>query len=59
MARRVGFDEVRISAVLAARQKPQEQWTYRADGRIGTTARALPGASPEAWGFKRPPIWTR
>ena len=30
MARRVGFDEVRISAALAARQ-PQEQWTYRAD----------------------------
>ena len=30
MARRVGFDEVRISAALAARQ-PQEQWLYRAD----------------------------
>ena len=30
MARRVGFDEVRIPAALAARQ-PQEQWTYRAD----------------------------
>lgn len=32
MARRVGFDEVRISAALAARQ-PQEQWLYRADWR--------------------------
>ena len=30
MARRVGFNEVRIPAALAARQ-PQEQWTYRAD----------------------------
>jgi uncharacterized protein (DUF934 family) len=30
MARRVGFDEVRIPAALAARQ-PQEQWLYRAD----------------------------
>ncbi|WP_134678460.1 DUF934 domain-containing protein [Paracoccus ravus] len=30
MARRVGFDEVRISAALAQRQ-PQEQWLYRAD----------------------------
>ncbi|SMO77111.1 DUF934 domain-containing protein [Paracoccus laeviglucosivorans] len=30
MARRVGFDEVRISAALAARQ-PQDQWLYRAD----------------------------
>ncbi|MDS9466498.1 DUF934 domain-containing protein [Paracoccus sp. MBLB3053] len=30
MARRVGFDEVRISAALAARQ-PQEQWLDRAD----------------------------
>ena len=32
MARRVGFDEVRIPAALAARQ-PQEQWLYRADWR--------------------------
>lgn len=32
MARRVGFDEVQISADLAARQ-PQEQWLYRADWR--------------------------
>ena len=32
MARRVGFDEVRITAALAARQ-PQEQWLYRADWR--------------------------
>ena len=30
MARRVGFDEVRIPAALAARQ-PQEQWIFRAD----------------------------
>ena len=30
MARRVGIDEVRISAALAARQ-PQEQWLERAD----------------------------
>ena len=30
MARRVGFDEVRISAALAARQ-PQDQWLFRAD----------------------------
>ena len=30
IARRVGFDEGRIPAALAARQ-PQEQWTYRAD----------------------------
>ena len=30
MARRVGFDEVRIPAALAARQ-PQDQWLYRAD----------------------------
>ena len=30
MARRVGFDEVQISAALAERQ-PQEQWLYRAD----------------------------
>ncbi len=32
MARRVGFDEVRISAALAARQ-PQDQWLFRADGQ--------------------------
>ncbi len=32
MARRVGIDEVRISAALAARQ-PQDQWLYRADWR--------------------------
>ena len=32
MARRVGFDEVRISAALAARQ-PQDQWLRRADWR--------------------------
>lgn len=32
MARRVGFDEVQISAELAARQ-PQEQWLARADWR--------------------------
>ncbi len=32
MARRVGFDEVRITAALAARQ-PQDQWLYRADWR--------------------------
>lgn len=30
MARRSGFDEVEISADLAARQ-PQEQWVFRAD----------------------------
>jgi len=30
MARRVGFDELRITAELAARQ-PQEQWLFRAD----------------------------
>jgi len=30
MARRVGFDEVQITAALAERQ-PQEQWLYRAD----------------------------
>lgn len=30
MARRVGFDEVQISAALAERQ-PQDQWLYRAD----------------------------
>lgn len=30
MARRTGFDEVQISAELAARQ-PQEQWLFRAD----------------------------
>ena len=30
MARRVGFDEVRITAALAARQ-PAEQWQARAD----------------------------
>ena len=30
MARRVGFDEVRISAALAVRQ-PQDQWLFRAD----------------------------
>ncbi|MFC3569882.1 DUF934 domain-containing protein [Paracoccus sp. TOH] len=30
MARRVGFDEVRIPAALAERQ-PQEQWLFRAD----------------------------
>lgn len=30
MARRVGFDEVRISAALAARQ-PEAQWLDRAD----------------------------
>lgn len=30
MARRVGFDEVQISADLARRQ-PQEQWLFRAD----------------------------
>jgi len=30
MARRVGFDEVQITAALAGRQ-PQEQWLYRAD----------------------------
>ena len=30
MARRVGFDEVQISAALAERQ-PQEQWLFRAD----------------------------
>ncbi|WP_347267441.1 DUF934 domain-containing protein [Paracoccus sp. (in: a-proteobacteria)] len=30
MARRVGFDEVRIPAALATRQ-PQEQWLFRAD----------------------------
>ncbi|TRW94805.1 DUF934 domain-containing protein [Paracoccus sp. M683] len=30
MARRVGFDEVEISAELAARQ-PQDQWLARAD----------------------------
>lgn len=32
MARRVGIDEVQISAELAARQ-PQEQWLARADWR--------------------------
>ena len=32
MARRVGFDEVRISAALAARQ-PQDQWLRRAGWR--------------------------
>ena len=32
MARRVGFDEVEISAELAARQ-PAEQWLARADWR--------------------------
>ena len=30
MARRVGFDEVQITAELAKRQ-PQEQWLFRAD----------------------------
>ncbi len=30
MARRCGFDEVEISATLAARQ-PEEQWLYRAN----------------------------
>ena len=30
MARRVGFDEVRITAALAQRQ-PQVQWLFRAD----------------------------
>ncbi|WP_199260967.1 DUF934 domain-containing protein [Paracoccus binzhouensis] len=30
MARRVGFDEMRIPAALAERQ-PQEQWLFRAD----------------------------
>ncbi|KGJ06710.1 protein of unknown function [Paracoccus halophilus] len=30
MARRVGFDEVRIPAALAERQ-PEEQWLFRAD----------------------------
>ena len=30
MARRVGFDEVQITADLAKRQ-PQEQWLFRAD----------------------------
>ncbi len=30
MARRVGFDEVRIPADLAKRQ-PEDQWLYRAD----------------------------
>ncbi|GLK64938.1 DUF934 domain-containing protein [Paracoccus kondratievae] len=33
MARRVGFDEVQIPAVLAERQ-PQEQWLYRADWQV-------------------------
>lgn len=32
MARRAGFDEVEISAALAARQ-PQDQWLARADWR--------------------------
>lgn len=32
MARRAGFDEVEISAELAARQ-PQGQWAFRADWR--------------------------
>jgi uncharacterized protein (DUF934 family) len=32
MARRCGFDEVEISADLAARQ-PEEQWQFRADWR--------------------------
>ncbi|TNF23082.1 MAG: DUF934 domain-containing protein [Rhodobacteraceae bacterium] len=32
MARRAGFDEVEISAALAARQ-PAEQWAFRADWR--------------------------
>ena len=30
MARRVGFDEVQITAELAARQ-PEDQWLFRAD----------------------------
>lgn len=32
MARRAGFDEVEISAELAARQ-PEDQWAFRADWR--------------------------
>jgi uncharacterized protein (DUF934 family) len=32
MARRVGFDEIEISAELAARQ-PADQWAFRADWR--------------------------
>jgi len=32
MARRAGFDEVEISAELAARQ-PEDQWVFRADWR--------------------------
>jgi len=32
MARRAGFDEVEISAGIAARQ-PQDQWQFRADWR--------------------------
>lgn len=32
MARRAGFDEVEISADLAARQ-PEDQWAFRADWR--------------------------
>lgn len=32
MARRAGFDEVEISADLAARQ-PEDQWVFRADWR--------------------------
>ena len=45
MARRVGFDEVRISAALAARQ-PQEQWTYRADWQDWDHRSRLAGQRP-------------
>ena len=42
MARRVGFDEVEITAELAARQ-PQEQWLARADWRDWDHRAALAG----------------
>ncbi|MFI0395369.1 DUF934 domain-containing protein [Paracoccus jiaweipingae] len=43
MARRTGFDEVEISADLAARQ-PQDQWLARADWRAHDYQARLRGA---------------
>lgn len=42
MARRAGFDEVEISADLAARQ-PEPQWQFRADWRAGDYQNRLRG----------------
>ncbi len=44
MARRSGFDEVEISADLAARQ-PEDQWRFRADWRAHDYQSRLRGAA--------------